>query len=141
MIAEIESAILNALNPLTEEFDLQVSAFPDSAQSLGKPKSKGLILIGYKGDSLDPPTSPLNSEAIIQNQIIEYEVSLQLKSLRSHTGAYPVMTRIQDLLTGLRPVGYQSQPIYKSKGGFIDVADGIWYYSMLFCVNLKYLKT
>ena len=138
MFFEIEAAIVQQLSPL-QDSGLQVLAFPDNPQALGRPAPKGQVLVGYKSDQLDPPGS-INSSTIIQKQTIEFEVSIQLKNLRNHSGVYPVMVQIQELLTGFKPIGHQTQAMYKVRGGFVDISEGTWFYSMVFACPLSYLR-
>ncbi len=139
MLAEIEETIIERLSPPLIEMGLRVAGFPDNPQELGRPMPSGQVLIGYKKDSLETPNTFAQNASMIQKWVIEFEVSLQLKNLRSHIGAYPIMDSIKNLLTGFRP-SVINQPLYQIQGGFVDMKDGIWYYSMVFGVRTNYIK-
>jgi hypothetical protein len=138
LIGEIEQAIINRLEPLIQQ-NLKVVGFPDNPKELGHPVGIGQILVGYKKEGLTVPQTFVASAPIIQDWVLSFELSLQLKNLRSHTGAYPVMGTIRNLLTGYKPPVIQ-KPLYQSEGGFVSVNEGIWYYSMIFSLKTQYVK-
>jgi hypothetical protein len=138
MIAEIEESILQRLQ-LLNDGGLRIAGFPDNPQESGRSMPNGQVLVGYKKESLEPPNTFIEDTPVIQKWTLEYEISVQLKNLRSHTGAYPVMDEIKELLTGFRPSPI-NQPLYQIQGGFVDMKDGIWYYSMIFGVRTNYIK-
>jgi hypothetical protein len=140
MLAEIEQAIVNQLLQPLQSDGVRVTGFPDNPNDLGRPVGIGQVLVGFKKESLSPVTSGVLTAPIIQTHTFKFEVSLQLKNLRSHGGAYPLMDKIRSLLTGFKPLGEASKPMYQSEGGFVDLKEGIWYYSMIFDVPATYCK-
>ncbi|WP_016949767.1 Gp37 family protein [Anabaena sp. PCC 7108] len=138
LIDEIEKAIIERLEPLKAE-KLRIEGFPDNPAELGKPVVIGQILVGYRKESLSKPSTFVASAPIIQDWTLSFELSLQLKNLRSHTGAYPIMGKIRNLLTGYKPPAIQ-KPLYQSEGGFVSIKEGVWYYSMIFSVSLQFVK-
>jgi Gp37 protein len=140
MLAEIEAAIVERLQPLQEQ-GIKVFAFPDNPNELGRPFTGGQILVGFKDENLSEPQGNVTTAHIIQSQTLQFELSLQLKNLRSHTGALPVMDAVRDLLTGFKPPNV-THPMYQTKGGFVDLDSktGIWFYSMVFLCRRQYQK-
>jgi hypothetical protein len=138
MLAEIEEAIINRLQTLQDD-GVRVIGFPDNANELGKPMGVGQVLVGFKKESLSSATGNVLTAPIVQTHTLKFEISLQLKNLRSHSGAYPIMDRIRQLLTGFKPIELL-KPMYQSEGGFIDIKEGIWYYSMIFDLQTYYTK-
>jgi hypothetical protein len=137
LIDQIEKAIIERLAPLKTQ-KLRVEGFPDNPDELGKPVVIGQVLVGYRKDTFSKPPTFVESAPIIQDWMLSFELSLQLKNLRSHTGAYPIMGKIRNLLTGYKPV--VQKPLYQSEGGFVSIKDGVWYYSMVFSLNLQFVK-
>ncbi len=116
MLAEIEAAIVEQLQPLQEQ-GIKVFAFPDNPSELGRPFTGGQILVGYKDEDLSEPPGNVTTTTIIQTQTLQFELSLQLKNLRSHTGALPVMDAVRDLLTGFKPPN-TTHPMHQTKGDY-----------------------
>lgn len=138
MLETIEQSLLDQLEPLTK-LGLRVVGFPENPEELGRPISYGQVLIGFKRESLQPPSHHNNGVSIVQPRRVEWDVVLQIKNLRSHAGAYPVMDKIRDLLTGFRPPD-TLRPLYETQADFVDLRDGIWTYNMTFAIDLIYTK-
>lgn len=139
MLVELEEAIVQRLQSLQDN-GVKIIGFPDNPSELGRPFPSGQILVGFKKESLGQPAAVVTTAPIIQPWTIEFELSLQLKNLRSHSGAYPIMETIRDLLSGFRPP-MVTRPIYQVQGGFVDLKDGIWFYSMIFACHTTYQKS
>jgi|SRR6478672_6692078 len=140
MIAEIETAIVERLTSLKDDQGLRVMAFPDKPDELGRAMPKGQVLVGFKRENLEPPAAARNlGTSTIQPWRLEFELSLQLKDLRSHAGAYEVIRKIRELLTGYHPAE-SDRCLYETNAEFVDLNEGIWFYAMTFAIDLVYLK-
>lgn len=136
MLAEAEAAIVKRIEALLQPFEVTISPFPGETDKAPKAGRKGQIFIGYKRSrfrltSMMPATLEV---------IAEYELSLMLKDLRSHTGAYPLLDAIRYAITGFIPLKGPSHKCYPVQEGFLKIEDGIWYYSMIVAVAMVQIE-
>jgi len=100
VIETIESAIVNKLETVIA--DLKVIAFPSVASDFKKlPFQNGLVLVAYAGSVLSEPT---NRDSIVQTRLMEFSITLQVRNLRGHEGAYDYLEAIRNALTGFSPL-------------------------------------
>lgn len=133
MLAEIESALVAKLTSKLTYRGLRLTAFPDNINELGKPTLSGQILVGYKRSTFRTVTpDPLTYE-----QLLQFDINLQLKNLRSHTGVYPLLDEVRFELAGWYcGSAAQKRPAYWQSEAFSDVDEGIWSYTQSLIVPL-----
>ncbi|BAZ39414.1 hypothetical protein NIES4101_53670 [Calothrix sp. NIES-4101] len=136
MLLEAEAAIVKRIEAILTPFEVSISPFPGDLDDSPKPGRKGQIFIGYKRSrfrltSMQPATLEV---------IAEYELSLMLKDLRSHTGAYPLLDQIRYAVTGFIPLKGPSHKCYPVQEGFLKVEDKIWYYAMVVAVAMQQIE-
>jgi hypothetical protein len=132
MLKEVEASITGKLRELLTTFGVKLEPFPDKPSELGKPSPTGQVLIGYKRSSF----RLLSKTPLTLEQLAEFEINLQLKNLRNHTGAYPILDRIRFGLTGFVPMQGASLGMYPTAEGFADLDESIWYYNQTFVIPL-----
>jgi hypothetical protein len=133
MLIEVEGALTNYLtNELTRQ-GIKVRPVPDNLKELRAPTQAGQVLIAYKQSSFRSVASnPLTYE-----QLLQFDINLQVKGLRSHVGVYPLLDQMRLLLAGWHcgsPA--QKRPAYLQAERFIDVEEGMWSYSQSLIVPL-----
>ena len=137
MLQEIESAIERHLATLLpkQQFRSKVRAFPEDLKELHRPVPQGSVLVGYKRSSF----SQIEDEPLVYEQQALFEITVYIKGLRTHTGAYPLLDEIRFLLAGWKSGCWQQiRPAYISDERFLDVdTEQIWSYSMTLTVPLK----
>ncbi|NDJ20962.1 hypothetical protein GS682_04745 [Nostoc sp. B(2019)] len=136
MLAEAEAAIVKRVEAVLSPFEVTIAPFPGDSDQQPKPGRKGMILIGYKRSrhrvtSIQPMTIEV---------IAEFELSLQLKDLRTHRGAYPLLDTVRYAITGLIPLKGPLSKCYPVQEGFIKAEDGIWYYAMVVAVAMMQVE-
>lgn len=93
---EIEEAIKNRLSTGLADLEVRVNAGDgDGRATLNKD-----ILIIYRGSNFKRPTVDFNFR---QKRELQWQITLQLKDLRSHKQSYPVEEACLVLLTGFAP--------------------------------------
>lgn len=102
MLQAVEQAIVNRLVAALPT-QVRVLAFPDSPIEQGFPKGVAAIYVRFAGIDLKPGGH--QRTALVQEGVVEFEVRLLVKDLRSHTGAYPLMMVCQKKLSGWLPPG------------------------------------
>ncbi len=136
MLAEIEAAIVQKLSATLASNGIRPQAFPENPRELGQPMPRGQILVGYKRSNFN-----LQSRQPITLQMnAEFEVSLQVTNLRTHSGAYPLLDAIRFALLGFIPMAGPSAGMYPINEGFTDLDEGVWYYSQTYLVPLTLIE-
>lgn len=136
MLAEAEAAIVKRIEAILTPFEVNISPFPGDGDSAPKPGRKGQMFIGYKRSRFRVTSwVPVTCEVIA-----EYELSLMLKDLRSHKGAYPLLDAIRFAITGFIPLKGPSHKCYPVQEGFLKAEDGIWYYALVVAVAMQQIE-
>ena len=127
-IAAVEDAIVERLAERLP--DLRVMPFPGQNTDIARigPLQKGVILAAYAGTSRAAPR-PMDS--ILQQATVSYGLTLMLKDLRDHAGAYATIGRVLDALSGFCAI--DDRPLFCTEDRFLTVTpEGIWIWLMSF---------
>ena len=130
MLKEIEDAIVARLAPIEVGMDaLKIVNSPKS----GRANHKGQLLVYFAGKRAEG--EPF-SKPIVQQQVYRYSITVKLKDLRGHENAYPFLERIEELLTGFKPIE-QAGWMFSESIEFVFLEEGFWFYSMSFAVRVE----
>jgi Gp37 protein len=133
MLKEIESALVDRLTDRLRPNGLRLTAFPDKLSELGKPALSGQILIGYKRSTF----RTVSVDPFCYEMLLQFDINLQLKDLRSHTGVYPLLDAIRFELAGwFCGSSAQKRPAYWQAEKFDDVDEKIWAYTQSLIIPL-----
>jgi hypothetical protein len=99
MILAIEQAIVEALAEAIPA--LTVEAMPENPGQYAMTSALGAVLVGYQGSSYSGFTSQGGS----QDREFHFEVTLLMRDLRTHQGAYAQLETIRETLAGLTFAG------------------------------------
>lgn len=131
MLAELETAIINRITTIVNRNEAIVSAFP--AEDDKKAARQNRVFVGYKRSNFNL----IAGEPFTVDQTLEFEISIMVKDLRTHTTVYPLLDRIRTTLTGYWfPLEFIAGKSYPIAEGFVDLEQGIWYYSFSFAVPI-----
>jgi hypothetical protein len=137
MLQEIEAAIERHLATLLpkQQFRSKVRAFPEDLKELHRPVPQGSVLVGYKRSSY----SVIEDSPLIVEELALFDITIYIKGLRTHQGAYPLLDEICFLLMGWQSGCHQQvRPAYVSDRRFLDVdTEQIWSYSITLTIPLK----
>jgi len=122
-LQSIEEAIVERLK--AKITGIQIEALPEKPFNNVHPKGAILVMLAgiNPGKTLDMFTS-------IQEATLSYEVYLKSRSLRDHTGLYPLISQTIDALLGWRP--NQAKPLRLEKAFPTGYNDGEWGFSLTF---------
>lgn len=121
MIETIEQAIVTQLKANVTEADIRV--FPGNAEEYKLvPLNKPRIYVGYAGSSYSEPT---NFDIIIQERILAFEITFQVRNLREHEGAYGFLQSIYSVLTGFSPLN-NKRAMYALEEKLVSFENNIW---------------
>ena len=127
MVDTIESAIVSRLE--TQIADLTIKAFPSRPEDFKKLPigNKGLVLVAYSGSSLSEPT---NMDALIQERMLEFSITLQIRDLRGHSGAYEYLDDIRAALSGWSPAS-DGRVMFMAEESLMQLVDNLWVWGQI----------
>ena len=127
-IREIENAIIERLKGGIQ--DLHVEGFPEKPAEFKLIHPKGAVLVHYQGSNYSEPKS---LGCIYQERKLEFSITVIIKHLRSHDGAYDYLDIVRQALTGFKPENCSK--MYPLKEYFLAEDNGIWQYSINFAMT------
>lgn len=128
MITEIESAIVDKLK--IDIQDLAVEPFPDSVKDYELLHPKGAVLVSYEGSNY---TNPRIEQ---QARMLEFDVIVIVRNLRSHLGAYETLDRVRQSLTN--DLFIENMKLYPISEKFLFVEEDKWHYEIRFMLPTVY---
>ncbi|MDI1471926.1 hypothetical protein THER_1648 [Thermodesulfovibrio sp. N1] len=127
-IADIEQAIIDRLK--TKIQGLEITGFPEKPKEYRLLHPKGALLVSYAGSTFSEPQSV---NAIVQERKMEFDITVAMRHLRTHEGAYAYLDAVRIALTGYRITGCSK--MYPVKEQFLSEDNGIWQYSITFTLT------
>lgn len=132
-INEIENSIIEHLKANLAE--LHIEGFPEKPDQFNLLHSKGAVLVHYQGASYSPTNS---TSSIVQEKKLEFSATVVMRHLRSNDGAYEVLDRVRELLTGFKINGCTK--ISMLKESFLSENAGIWQYAINFTLTAQNIE-
>lgn len=123
MLREIETALVDRLKLVLPGY--AVEPFPDKPASYRLLSPKGAVLVVYRGSGLSPTQ---DVGMIVQERVLQYDITLLTRDLRSHTGAYALLDVLYQSLLGFAPPNCGK--IWIERDGFVSQEDGVWQYEI-----------
>mgnify|MGYP005862356355 FL=1 len=127
-IEEIETVIVEKLKK--DIPDLSVEPFPDNVKDYELIHPKGAVLVSYEGSNYTNPR--LEQQA----RMIEFDVIVIVRNLRSHLGAYETLERVRQSVTN--DLYIENMKFYPLSERFLFVEDDKWHYEMRFMLPTIY---
>lgn len=137
MYSLIEKSIIARLSDRID--GVRLEAYPDQPKELGKPTPSARILIGYQGSSFTSLSEDPRNFSM--EETLTYELTFEVKGLRTHRGAYPLLDVAKNALMGYVPAIGQFRPVRPKAIAFKGVTEGIWYYSMTISLSVVIPQT
>lgn len=132
MVEAIEKAIASKLS--SEITSIPSKPFPGSPEEFKNiPVTRGLILVRYLGSDFSEPT---NTDQIIQERSLQFNVNLQIRNLREHDGSYSILDEIRKALSGFSPQG-NKRILTIAHERFLDSIAGIWLWEQIWVLKVK----
>lgn len=119
----IETEIVERLKTVIT--GVPVDAMPEKGLNVIHPK--GMVLVMFTGIN---PGQTLDMYTSIQEATLTYEVFIMARSLRDHTGLYPLIKKTLDGLLGWKPA--MGKPLRLDKANPTGQEDGAWGFAMTF---------
>lgn len=128
MIKQIENQIIDRLKANIQE--LHIEGFPEKPAEFKLIHPKGAILIHYQGSSYSEPKS---LGCVYQQRKLEFSITVVMRNLRTHEGAYDYTDKVREILTGFKPENCEK--MYPVKEDFMSEDNGIWQYGINFATT------
>ena len=122
MIAAIESALVARVKEILAPFGFAVEPYPDGPGSYAMTHPRGAVLAVNKGSAYSPPET---TSRAIQQRILTFELTVLVRNLRGHQGAYAVIDALACGLAGWKaPNAVFGARL--AKDGFISREASVW---------------
>lgn len=132
-INNIENSIIERLKAKIPE--LHIEGFPEKPAEFKLVHPKGAILVHYQGGIYSDQKA---LAVIVQEKKYEFSITVVMRHLRTHEGAYGYLDRVRNILTGFKPEG--GSKMIPVKDEFIGEDNGIWQYSINFTTVIPVLE-
>ena len=129
----IENSITERLKDKFPE--LHVQGFPDKPAEFRLLHPKGAILVHYQGGNYSESKS---LGCLYQDKKLEFSISVVMKHLRTHEGAYEYLDKVRETLTGYKPENCSKMIPIKEE--FLTEDNGIWQYSINFATTTPVIE-
>jgi len=136
-ISQLENAIVTRLLPIKTELaasipNLHIIPFPGTPEEYRKMViQEGAIFVACRGSRYGPPLEQNSSD---QDRTLSFEISLKLRDLRGHSGAYAIIEAIRKKLQGFEVVS--RVPLVSVRDGFVGIEDNYWVFVSVFEAEL-----
>jgi len=132
-ISDIENSVTERLKAKIS--DLHIEGFPEKPAEFRLVHQKGAILVHYQGGNYSDPKS---LGCIYQDKKLEFSITIIMKHLRTHEGAYGYLDTVRQILTGFKPENCSKMIPVKEE--FISEDSGIWQYSINFTTTTSVIE-
>jgi len=136
-ISQLENAIVARLQPIKTELaasipHLLIVPFPGTPEEYRKMAvQEGAIFVACRGSRFGPQLEQGSPE---QQRTLSFEISLKLRDLRGHSGAYAILEAVRNKLQGFEIVS--RVPLMAVRDGFLGLEDNYWVFTSTFEAEL-----
>jgi len=131
--AELEAALIARVQASVPEGVL-VKAFPDNPRTY-KVFAPAEVLVVFRGGDFDPPRK---TDLVIQERTVQFELSIVVRNLSGHQGAYALLETVRKSIQGWRPA-LDCLPAYLVKDQFLGVDSGQWWWAIFMATRTRAL--
>ena len=126
MIATLETALETQVRTLVTPLGLKVEVFPEAPDNYVLTHSIGAVLVVYKGSAYGEPRA---TDLVVQDREMDYELTILIRNLRKHQGAYAVLEALRVGLAGWMAPG-ANRGTRLVKDGFVNHQEGVWHWAL-----------
>ena len=124
MIAEIEADIVAKIKAALPS--LSVEAFPDRPNLHRSASPNGSVLVVYQRSTLG--SDLVAGGMVAQERTLHFDLTVLVRDLRTHQGAYPILDALYVALLGFAPI--HCSKIWITQDSFVSQTDGVWEYQL-----------
>jgi len=122
VIKEIEDALVTRVSEIMNPFGFAVEPFPDNPDSYTFTHPLGAVLVVNKGSRYSPPETMGKA---IQDRKLTFELTVMVRNLREHRGAYPTIDALALGLAGWKAPGAIFGAVLE-RDTFVDRRASVW---------------
>ncbi len=139
MITALKTAILQRLQPLSNQARIVADDTDGEAGTASQVRSDYILRVGYSGATFEPPDTP---ETVgMQKCDRNFQISIEIRDLRTEDKAVDLVEDVENLLLGFCPcVSGVVGDCYLQSDRFQQAKDGIYYYVVnifIPCIKIK----
>lgn len=120
----LEEAVLMQLDAAVELSSIKVEPYPDRPSDYRLHNPNGAALVVIQGSRYSPAING------VQTRTTRIIVTLLVRNLSTHAGAYPLIDAVVAALQGWQPDGWQAVSAVSEQ--FITEDSGVWQYDLVF---------
>ena len=126
MIAATETALEALVRSLVTPLTLKVEPFPEAPDNYIPTHPTGTVLVVYKGSAYGPAQA---TDLVIQDREMDFELTILIRNLRKHQGAYGVIEALRLGLAGwMAPGANRGARLVRDE--FRGHEAGIWHWAL-----------
>jgi len=134
MLADIEAALIAKIKALAPA--VLVEGFPDQPAGYRLSHPVGAVLVRFAGGEYGQSRA---TDVVVQNWRLVWELTVVVRNLRRHDGAYPLLDALRRGLTGAVFPGCGKA--YPVRDEFVDETGGIWQYALALAMPAMNVET
>lgn len=120
----LEQAVLAQLQTVQELQGLKIEPYPDRPAGYIARNPRGAVLLSIAGSRYG---EMING---VQQRTVRLVVTLLVRNLSGHVGAYALMDAVIGALQGWTPSNWQALAVVEER--FVTQEDGVWQYDIYF---------
>ena len=126
MITATETALEDQTRLLVAPFSMKVEPFPDNPDNYIPTHPTGTVLVVYKGSAYGPAQA---TDLVIQDREMDFELTILIRNLRKHQGAYAVIEALRLGVAGwMAPGANRGARLVRDE--FRGHESGIWHWAL-----------
>ena len=90
-------------------------------------------MVAYSGSDFSEPT---NQDVLIQERETEISITLQIRDLRGHSGAYSYLKKIRTALSGFSPLG-DLRVMFQRGERLMQVVNNVWVWGQTWQLTVR----
>jgi hypothetical protein len=131
--AELEVALIARIQGAVPEGVL-AKAYPDNPRTY-KIFAPAEVLVVFRGGDYEPPRK---TDLVIQERTLQFELSVVVRSLSGHTGAYGLLETVRKAIQGWKPA-LDCLPAFILKDQFLGMESGQWWWAVFVATRTRVL--
>jgi hypothetical protein len=131
--AEMEAALIARVQSAVPA-GVVAKAYPDNPRTY-KIFAPAEVLVVFRGGDYEPPRK---TDLVIQERTLQFELSVVVRSLAGHTGAYALLETVRRALQGWKPA-LDCMPMFVLRDQFLGMESGQWWWAVFVATRTRVL--
>lgn len=131
--AELETALIARIQAAVP-VGVIAKAYPDNPRTY-KIFAPAEVLVVFRGGDYEPPRK---TDLVLQERTLQFELSVVVRSLAGHAGAYALLETVRKALQGWKPA-LDCLPVFILKDQFLGMESGQWWWAVFVATRTRVL--